>query len=453
VTDPAYYPVFLDLWGKRVVVVGGGEIAAGKLPLLLESGAEVTVIAERAVAGVEEAAERGEVARLRRPFQPGDLGGARLAIDASDDAATNRLVREDADRERVPLNVVDRTPLCDWIAPAVVNRGPLKIAISTSGESPFLASALRRRLEMTFGEEWDRFTRMVGHLRRRLRARGVPPPEQERIYRRALRSEIRSLLRAGRDEEADDVFARLESGPLPGRVTIAGAGPGAPELLTEVVRDALFAADVVFHDALVQPEVLDHRGPRTELVDVGRRAGGRDRSQESVNGLLVEAARAGRDAVRLKGGDPFVFGRGGEEVAALAEAGVEVTVLPGISSATAAPTLAGIPLTMRGVASSVAFSTAHLSDGPARLHELARNVDTLVILMAFQRAPEIARELAPVLGEDRPAAVIACASTPRQRVLTSTLGQLPAALESARLEPPALMVVGEVVRSRRAPCP
>jgi uroporphyrin-III C-methyltransferase/precorrin-2 dehydrogenase/sirohydrochlorin ferrochelatase len=355
-------------------------------------------------------------------------------------------VREEAERSRVLLNVVDRTPLCDWIAPAVVNRGPLRIAISTAGESPFLASALRRRLELTFGEEWDRFTRMVGELRRRLRARGVPAVEQERIYRRTLGSEARALLRKGRDEEARELLAGLGAEALRGRVTVAGAGPGAPELLTEAVRDALFVADVVFHDALVQRDVLDHCGPRTELVDVGRRAGGRERSQSTVNRLLIEAAAAGRDAVRLKGGDPFVFGRGGEEVAALAEAGVEVRILPGISSATAAPTLAGIPLTMRGVASSVGFSTAHLRDGPARLQELARAVDTLVILMAFQRAPDIARELVPVLGADRPVALIASASTPRQQVVTSTLGDLTSALANASPEPPALLVVGDVVR-------
>lgn len=445
-SEPAFYPVFLDLRGKRVVVLGGGEIAAGKLPLLLESGADVTVVAADGVAAIAEAAEAGRICWLRRGYEAGDLADARLAIDASDDPETNRAAREEAERSRVPLNVVDRTPLCDWIAPAVVNRGRFRIAISTAGESPFLASAVRRRLELAFGPEWERFTRLVGELRRRLRGRGVPVAEAERIYRRALGSDARALLRAGRDAEARELLEGLGSGLLPGRVTIAGAGPGAPELLTEAVREALFVADVVFHDALVQREVLDNCGPATELVDVGRRAGGRDRAQETVNRLLIEAAAAGRDVVRLKGGDPFVFGRGGEEVAALAGAGVDVRVLPGISSATAGPTLAGIPLTMRGVASSVAFSTAHLRDGPARLQDLARAADTLVVLMAFQRAPEIARELLPVLGAGRPVAVVASVSTTRQRVVTSTLGELPAALAAAGLEPPALLVVGDVVR-------
>jgi uroporphyrin-III C-methyltransferase / precorrin-2 dehydrogenase / sirohydrochlorin ferrochelatase len=446
----SYYPVSLDLRGKRCVLLGGSELAAGKLPLLLEAEAELSVIAAEAVPAIEQADRSGAVRWLRRAYRPGDLAGARLVIDASDDPETNRLVRQEADRERALLNVVDRTPLCDWIAPAVVNRGPLKIAISTAGQSPFLAAAMRRRLETVFGQEWGPFTSLVGALRRQLRGRGVPLREQERIYRQALRSDARRLLREGREAEARALLERLATGPIQGRVTIAGAGPGAAELLTEAVREVLYEADVVFHDALVEPEVLALCGPRTRLVDVGKRAGGRRVPQEEINRLLVEAARAGRDVVRLKGGDPFIFGRGGEELTALVDAGVDTRVLPGVSAATAAPTLAGIPLTLRGVAGSVAFATAQLEGGPARLQELARSVDTLVILMAFERAPELARELIPVLGEQRPVALVASASTDRERTLVSTLGRLAAEVAATDLEPPALLVVGEVVAAAAA---
>jgi uroporphyrin-III C-methyltransferase / precorrin-2 dehydrogenase / sirohydrochlorin ferrochelatase len=441
----SYYPVALDLRDKRCVVLGGGKIAAGKLPLLTGAQAEVTVIAVEAEVEIQRASQAGMIRWLQRSYREGDLAGARLVIDASDDPVVNQKVRRESDRVGALLNVVDRTALCDWIAPAVVDRGPLKVAITTSGESPFLAAALRRRLETVIGKEWGPFTGLVGEIRRRLRAEGMSLGEQERIYRRLLRSETRDLLRDGLEGPAQALADRLLSSPISGRVTIAGAGPGAVEHLTGAVGEALYEADVVFHDALIEKEVLRRCGPNTRLVDVGKRGGGRRAVQAEINRLLIEAAGEGRDVVRLKGGDPFVFGRGGEELAALVEAGVEARVLPGLSAATAGPTLAGIPLTLRGVASSVGFATAQLEEGPARLQELARAVDTLVVMMALRRSADVARDLAPVLGRDRPVALVANASTARQQVLVSTLGRLAVDLAAADLEPPAMLVVGEVV--------
>lgn len=439
---PAYYPVFLDLRDRAVVLLGGNSTAAGKVPLLLEAGADLTVVAARVEPSIAEAARSGRLRWLQREYSLGDLRGARLVIDASDDPEVNRQARREADSERALLNVVDRTPLCDWIAPALVNRGPLKIAVSTAGESPFLASAVRQWLEREFGEEWGPFLRLVGAFRRRLRSIGVPAAEQETHYRRALRSPARRLLREGRSAEAR---AAVEGGGDPGRVVLAGAGPGAPEHLTAAVREALFEADLVLHDALVDPRVLALCGPRAEIRSVGKRAGAHYTPQEEIVGAMVEAARTGRDVLRLKGGDPFIFGRGGEEVAALREAGIEVTVLPGVSSATAAPTLAGIPLTLRGVSTSVTFCTAHTQHGPADLRRLAHAADTLVVLMAFERAPLIARELAGELGDGHPVAVVAGASTPREAVVRTTLGELAAGAVLTGLEAPALLVIGRVV--------
>jgi uroporphyrin-III C-methyltransferase / precorrin-2 dehydrogenase / sirohydrochlorin ferrochelatase len=447
---PPYFPVFLDLRGQRCVLVGGGDQAAAKLGPLLAAGAEVTVIAEQAGPAIAVAARAGRVSWLTRGFRSGDLDGVRLVIDASHDEATNRLVRRDADREHALLNVVDRTSLCDWIAPAVVNRGALKLAISTSGQSPFLAAAVHDRLEADFGREWAPFTALVGDLRHDLRNRGTPAADQQRIYRATLRSPVRQLLREGRVAEACTLMAGLAAEPEPGRVTIAGAGPGSAELLTNAVREALWQADVVFHDALVEPEVLAVCGRHTRLVNVGKRAGEAPVPQEEINRRLVHGARQGLDVVRLKGGDPFVFGRGGEELAALRQAGIDVRILPGLSSATAAPTLAGIPLTLRGVASSVAICSAQLAHGPARLARHARSADTLVVLMVFARATEVAAELAGILGEDRPAALVSCAGTARQQVVCSPLGELPAKIAGARAASPALLVVGEVVRAARA---
>lgn len=438
-----YYPIFVDLRGRPVVLLGGGATAAGKVPALLRAGADLTVVAARVEPGVADAARQGRLRWVERAYEPGDLRGTRLVVDASDDPEVNRQARAEADREGALLNVVDRTALCDWIAPAVVDRGPLKIAVSTAGESPFLASAIRRRLEREFGEEWEPFLRLVGAFRRRLRSLGVAPAEQERRYRRALRSPARRLLREGRVAEARAAVEERADGP--GRVTLAGAGPGSPDHLTRAVREALFEADLVLHDALVDPRVLALCGAAAEIRSVGKRAGAHYTPQDEIVGAMVEAARAGRDVLRLKGGDPFVFGRGGEELAALREAGLEVSVLPGVSSATGGPTLAGIPLTLRGVSASVTFCTAHTQHGPADLRRFARSADTLVVLMALGRAPEIARELAVELGEDHPVAVVAGASTPREAVLRTTLGTLATGAGLAGLEAPALLVAGQVV--------
>lgn len=277
----AYYPVYLDLAGWPVVIVGGGAVAAGKVGPLLEAGAELTVIAPSVEESIREHAEAGRLRWVARDFSPGDLHGVRLAIDATGDGGGNRLVRADADREGCLLNSVDRTALCDWIAPAVVNRGPLKVAISTAGESPFLAGAIRRRLEVLIGEEWEPFLRMVGALRRRLRAAGVGAAEQEAIYRRALRSDARALLRDGREDDARGIIDELSAEPSRGRITVVVAGSASLEHLTLAAMEALQGADLIVYDPDVGETVLSACGPRSrreiaasDVVDQLRREAG-----------------------------------------------------------------------------------------------------------------------------------------------------------------------------------
>src|SRR5262252_8419308 len=371
-----YYPVSLALEDRPCVVLGGGPLAVEKMHGLLRAGARVTVIAAQAEADIRVAAVEGRVAVVERDYLPGDLEGAWLAIDATGQDDINAASRREAEDSRVLLNVVDRAQFCDWIAPAVVHRGPLQVAVSTSGESPFLASALRRRLEQELGDEWEPFVRLVGELRRLLREKGTPMKRQEAVYAGLLQSDVRRLLRDGAEEQALVLAQEIMRAPRQGRVWLVGAGPGGADLLTLAARDALAHADVVLHDALVEPSVLALARQGARLVDVGKRAGGRRFPQERINALLLEMAGAGDEVVRLKGGDPFVFARGGEEAAYLAEAGIEVRVIPGVSSATAAPALAGIPLTLRGVASSVAFVTARGAGAQwAELGRLAADVD------------------------------------------------------------------------------
>jgi uroporphyrin-III C-methyltransferase/precorrin-2 dehydrogenase/sirohydrochlorin ferrochelatase len=429
-----YYPIVLDLHERRCVVLGDTPLAEEKALGLRATGA--TVI------------------HLRRGFQPGDLAGVYLAIDASDDQDGQRGARAEADRERVLLNVVDVTPQCDWIAPAMVKRGPLQIAISTSGESPFIARALRERLESILGEEWAPFTHLMGRMRRRLRRAGVSGDAQQRAYRRLLRSDATAMLREGNTDAASALALTIEQSaredehtPPMGEVVLAGAGPGDPDLLTMGARAVVADADVVFHDALVAPEVLRLCGPRARLIDAGKRSGRRSATQAAINEAMIAAARAGDHVVRLKGGDPFLFGRGGEEVEAMRRAGVPVRVIPGVSAALAAPAAAGIPVTHRGVAASVAFVTGHRAGGDvSELDALARSVDTLVVLMPAE-LEAIAGRLAEVLGSDRPAAIISKATTPGQQVVRAPVGRIAAAARAAGIEPPSTLVVGDAVNA------
>ena len=423
-----YYPVFLDLAAQPCTVIGDGKLAAEKTAALREAGAEVRVIANR-------------------DYRPGALAGARLVVDASGDPEINRQTWTEAEGAGILINVVDRPEQCRFIAPAIVRRDPLLIAISTSGESPFLASALRARLERWLGKEWGPFTALVGRIRRELRERGVPIAEQTRVYKRLLASDVRGLLRAGDVAGANHTAAALSrpSAGLAGRVALVGAGPGDPELLTVRARELLACADYVLHDDLVTAETLALCGPDTRLEYAGKRGGRPSTRQADITARLIELAREGNFVVRLKGGDPFVFGRGGEEVRDLVAACVDVIVVPGVSAAVAAPAAAGIPLTMRGVASSVAITTAEHD-----LRPLAAAADTLVVMMANTKLIEVSSALAEALGPGRPAAVVANATLPEQQVVVGTVADIARRALSAGLRSPATLVVGDVVAQASA---
>lgn len=426
-----YYPVFLDLAGELAVVIGFNHLADEKAALLAEAGARVRRFAAH-------------------EYEDGVLAGARIVIDAGGDAEVNARAWAEAEAAGILINVLDRTHQCRFIAPAVVRRDPLLVAISTEGQSPFLASTLRKRLETWLGSEWGPFTALVGRIRRDLRRRGVPLVDQTPIYRRLLNSDVRRHLSAGRIADAEcqaAAIAATAGRPAPGRVSLVGAGPGDPGLLTIAGQDLLAGADVVFHDALLSSDVLALVAKDAELVDVGKRGGRRSPRQDDITGALIEAARAGREVVRLKGGDPFIFGRGGEELQALLTAGLEVIVVPGVSAALAAPAAAGIPLTMRGVAASVAFATATGTGAeiPERLLGLAAAADTLVLLMPLGVLDDLAARLAQRLGPDRPAALVANATLPTQREARGTLRDIAASARAAGIEAPATLVVGEVV--------
>ncbi len=434
-----YYAAFLDVGARRCVVVGGGEPALAKARGLLESGARVTVVWDRLIAEFDAV----DVERVSRRFEDADLDGCVLVIDASGDEGTGVRVSRAAQQRGVPVNVLDRPALCTFIAPALVRRGSLQVAISTSGRSPFLAAHLRRLVERWLGQEWGSMVELTGRLRDRLRQNGVPLSEQTSQYARALGSPALDLLRAGRVAAADAAITGRD-----GHVALVGAGPGDPALLTVRAVDLLSRADLVLYDALVDPAALTWCPPDAELVCVGKRGGRASVQQGTIEAHMIEAARAGRFVVRLKGGDPFVFGRGGEEVLALAAAGITIEVVPGVSSATAAPALAGVPLTHRRLAASFAVTTARRADGGVHDFRGLAGADTVVVMMPVQALHQVSAQLiADGWSPTCPVALVEAASTSRQRVVRARLDDIGRRAGQRPVEGPALLVVGAVVNA------
>jgi uroporphyrin-III C-methyltransferase/precorrin-2 dehydrogenase/sirohydrochlorin ferrochelatase len=482
VSRPVPHPICLDLAGEPVVVVGGGEVARRKVASLVESGARVTVIAPACAAALEPLVARGEIRWVPRAYAPGDLAGARLAYAATDDPEVNRAVHAEARARRVWLNVADQPELCDFTAPAVVRRGDLTIAVSTNGASPAMARWIRERLDAELGPEYAEALGLLRQVRERLRRDGLGTERARQVFQALAGPELVGAL-ADRDDAAVDrllgrilgpgwMRKRLADGaptergdpaetadagcpatPAPGRVYLVGAGPGDPGLLTVKGKQCLEASDVVIYDALVDKRLLDHSRPGALLIYAGKREGHHSRPQEEINALLVQYARLGLTVTRLKGGDPFVFGRGGEEALALVEAGIPFEVVPGVSAGLAVPAYAGIPITHRHYAAAVTFVTGHertdQDSSRVRWDELGSEHGTLVFFMGVRNLPEIAaRLLENGRSPETPAAVIEWGTTEHQVTVTAPLADIARRAREAGIGPPALVVVGEVVSLR-----
>ena len=443
------YPVMLEVRQRRCVVIGGGSIGEGKVRGLLDAGAQVEVIDPAPSVGLEELARRGSVTLVRRGYEPGDLKGAFVAIAATDDGSVNASVFEEAEAEGVLFNAVDDTPYCHFAVPSILRRGDLLLTLSTGGKSPALAKSIRKNLTRQFGEEYGVLVDLLGEVREEaLAERTVEFGEWASRWESALKPDLVDLVRQGRHQEVKDSVRRVLDGkPAPGHVWIVGAGPGDPALITVKGRQALDAADVVVYDRLVDPSLVEGK----EAIYAGKTRGGDSARQEEINATLVRLAQEGRNVVRLKGGDPFVFGRGSEEAEALVDAGIGFTVVPAPTSAIAAVAAAGIPVTDRRYSSSVAIVTGH-SGGPRPVDfkALAGSVETIVVLMGLNNLNEISDGLlAGGLSPRTPAALIQNGSRPDQRVVVADLETLEKAAADAGLGSPSLVVVGEVVRLRQ----
>ncbi len=445
-----FLPIFMNLRGEPCLVVGGGEVAARKCALLLRAGAKVTVCAPE----LAPAFDTGRIEHRAARFREADLDGQALVIAATDDQAVNRAVAAAARARRIPVNVADQPELCTFILPSIIERAPLTVAISSGGASPVLARLLRARLESLIPAAYGRLAALAAEFRERVKAR-FRGAERRRFWERALEGPIAEMVLAGRDAEARHALeAALGDTRLAlsgGDVALVGAGPGDPDLLTFRALRLMQQADVVVYDRLVSKPILDLVRLEAERIYAGKARAQHALPQEDINALLVRLAREGKRVVRLKGGDPFIFGRGGEEIATLAAEGIPFQVVPGITAAAGCASYAGIPLTHREHAQSVMFVTGHLRDGTMNLNwrALAQPQQTLVVYMGLLGLEVLCRELvAHGLPASLPAALVQQGTTPQQRVLEGTLATLPGIVAASVVRAPTLVIVGEVVRLR-----
>lgn len=449
-----YLPLFHDLKGRLVLVVGGGEVALRKARLLADAGACVRVVAPSIDQSlVALVAESGGESRARN-YTADDLHGCVLAIAATDSEPTNAQVSADARTIGIPVNVVDAPELCSVIFPAIVDRSPLMIAVSSGGDAPVLARLMRARIETWIPAAYGQLAGLARRYRARVKARFANVQQRRIFWEEVFQGPIAEQALSGRQAQAEQLLEEKLAGDreqLLGEVYLVGAGPGDPDLLTFRALRLMQQADVVLYDRLVAPAILELCRRDADRIYVGKQRANHALPQEQINQQLVALAKQGKRVLRLKGGDPFIFGRGGEEIEELAANGVPFQVVPGITAASGCAAYAGIPLTHRDHAQSVRFVTGHLKDGSCDLPwaELAAPAQTLVFYMGLVGLPVICEQLiAHGRAASTPAALVQQGTTRNQRVFAATLADLPERVATEQVQAPTLLIVGEVVQLR-----
>jgi len=447
-----YLPIFADLKQRPVLVVGGGEVAARKIELLHRAGADIRVVAQQLGSELQHQLANGHIRHTATEFLPEQLDEVFLVIAATDDSALNAAVYQAADQRKVLANVVDDQPRCSFIFPSIIDRSPLVVAVSSSGQAPVLARLLREKLEALLPTSLGQMAELAGQWRGRVKQHLPAISDRRRFWEKLFGGRFASLVASGQAQQAEQVLAeqltvQADSAPPAGEIALVGAGPGDPGLLTLRGLQIMQQADVVLYDHLVSAPVLDLVRRDADRICVGKRAGAHSVIQEETNQLMVELAQQGKRVVRLKGGDPFIFGRGGEELQVAVAAGIPFQVVPGITAAAGATAYAGIPLTHRDHAQSVTFITGHNRGGDAGLDwaDLARSRQTLAIYMGALKASDISQQLiAHGRAAETPVAVISRGTLPDQQVFSGSLQQLASLAQQAPL--PALLVIGEVAQ-------
>ncbi|WP_111643019.1 siroheme synthase CysG [Marinimicrobium alkaliphilum] len=446
-----YFPVFLDLKQRTCLIVGGGDIATRKGRLLARAGARLRIVAPSVSDELVQLAEQNGGQVHWREYATADLDGCVLAIAATDIETLNQQVSDEAQARYLPVNVVDSPALCTYITPAIVDRSPLVIAISSGGEAPVLARMVRAKLETLIPATYGRLAQLASRWRERVKSAFVEA-DRRRFWERIFQGPVAELMFSGREQEAEqllgDTLAAPDAVDRRGEVALIGGGPGDPELLTLKALRLMQQADVVLYDRLVSPEVMELVRRDADRIYVGKRRSDHAMPQQNINELLVELAQEGKRVVRLKGGDPFIFGRGGEEIELLASHRIPFQVVPGITAASGCAAYAGIPLTHRDHAQSVRFITGHLKDGQPNVSwpELAMPGQTLVFYMGLVGLSEICQALVEHgRAPGTPVALVEKGTTRDQRVLIGDLATISDLVAANDVHGPTLLIVGEVV--------
>jgi uroporphyrin-III C-methyltransferase/precorrin-2 dehydrogenase/sirohydrochlorin ferrochelatase len=447
-----YFPIFLDTIDLTCLVVGAGEVAARKVELLLKTSANITVVAPWACDTVQRFAKEEKIKLIVRPYIKSDLSNQQMVFVATDNSELNAQIHDQARDQKILVNVVDNTPLCQFITPSIVDRSPIIIAMSSGGVAPVLLRYLRQKLESVIPQKVSLLGQFSEKFRESVKKRFKSVTERRYFWEDVLDGDIAENILQGNEQVAERKFWEKLNAPdaskTVGEVYLVGAGPGDPDLLTFRALRLMQKADVVVYDRLVSPEILELVRRDAEKIYVGKAKSKHTIPQDEINELLAKEALAGNRVVRLKGGDPFIFGRGGEELETLIKHGVSFQVVPGITAASGAASYAGIPLTHRDHAKSVVFATGHLQDNSINLNwqGLAQPDQTIVFYMGLTGLPIICEQLVKHgLAATTPIAMVQSATTPQQKVVTGTLEDIQQKAEAAEIRPPALIIVGSVV--------
>ena len=448
-----YLPIFVQIKQRPCLVVGGGSIAARKVALLRKAQGEVTVVSPELCDELNALLAEGKIQHKSKTFSAEDMDDCVIVIAATNQRDVNEQVSALANEKKLPVNVVDNPDLCSFIMPSIIDRSPVQIAISTGGASPVLARLIRTKLEGMIPAAYGRLGALVEGFRDKVKTNFPNVESRRSFWENILEGSVAELVFSGHEDDArkllDKTIDEKAAEPeLPGEVFLVGAGPGDPDLLTFRALRLMQQADVVVYDRLVSPAIMEMVRRDAEIVYVGKERDKHTMQQENINQLLVRLAKEGKRVLRLKGGDPFIFGRGGEEIELLAQEGIAFQIVPGITAASGCSSYSGIPLTHRDYAQSCVFVTGHLKDGSVDLNwkALAHPNQTVVFYMGLHGAPTLCKEMvAHGLPASTPVALVEQGTTPQQRVYTATLDTLLDTIKSKDIKPPTLIIVGEVV--------
>ena len=448
-----HLPIFINVRQNPCLVIGGGDIALRKINLLIKAQAKVDCLSPLFCEGITNLSQNGDVNLIQKRFESDDIKEYAIIIASTDDSSVNALISKSAKKARIPVNVVDSPELSSFIMPSIVDRSPVIIAVSSAGRAPVLARIIRAKLETVIPSAYGVLAEIAGEYRQKVKDRFSKIKDRRAFWESIFSGVIAEKVFSGRINEAkDDIEKQLKQASQMelGEVYLVGAGPGDPDLLTFKALRLIQQADVVLYDRLVSKGVMELVRRDSELIYVGKKGGSQESTRQiDINDQLVELAKSGKRVCRLKGGDPFIFGRGGEEIESLSEHGIPFQVVPGITAASGCSSYAGIPLTHRDYSQSCRFVTAHLKNGTTNLpwDEFVIDQQTIVFYMALSGANYICQKLMEHgMDKDMPIAIIEKGTMPEQKVYISSLTKLPDLLATEDIHAPTLMIVGEVVK-------